>query len=272
MRRLPAIILAALLSGGSYASAGEESRMAILGAPDASYGERASLLKEASRHDVPLLLEVLSNKVAVAGMSAPQERAFLNEVMNALRRLGDSEDGLEDAFIGLANDESRDPGVREYALQHLAPLYRESLRKTEILQTLKAFASTPPLDTAALLQLQSLKETGLPVSDDEFARLVIQSAMREERRDADRITLLALIQENRITAALPFVRQWAVQSEKRMVVLNSIKTLGALGGEDDKLLLEQVVAGRNLNYATLPVQKAVDELSRRATRERRPGL
>lgn len=272
MKTLASIILSASLSFGAHANNAEENRMANLGVPNISYGERISLLEKASRHDIPLLIGILSNKSAVAGMSAPQERAFLNEIMNTLRRLGDPEEGLESAFFGLASDATRDLGVREYALQHLTPLYRESLYKKEILQTLRAFASTPPLDTAALLQLQGLKEVGLPMDDEEFAQLVFQAASRKERRDADRITLLALIQEGRVTAALPFVRQWVAQSDKRMVVLGSIKTLGLLGEEGDRVLLEQIIAGRNLIYASDTIRKAVEELSRRARKERRAGL
>ncbi len=205
-----------------------------------SYADRMEYLSSVGQYDVSALVSILGDPANCSQMTLSQERSFINEAMNTLRRLYREDAGIEELLIQVAQNDSRDVGVREYALQHMMLLYDVSTHKERIAACLTNTAATPPLDVAALLQLNHLDHTHHVLDRETFADLVLQSANREGLRNADRVTLLALASERQITSILPEVRIWATNSTSRGVMIGSAAFLAGFGSQRDLAVLNHM--------------------------------
>lgn len=241
----------------------QEDVSAVIMSATASYPEKMAAISLVGRHDIPAMMNALQDRKSCARLSPVQERACLNEVMNRLRELSDPEDKLEEALIRLAGDEGRDPGVREYALQHLALSYKQSVQKDAIVQALLGFADGSEISSTALLQLNGLMNQGCKIDQVQFQQALINSCRRDNLRIADKVTLLAVINSSRTVDALPSVREWAATAAEPIVVMGSIDVMRKLGGSEDLRFLNEKVATRNLEFAQKKLEQAREELTRR---------
>lgn len=214
------------------------------GASGTTYEARMAALR-AGGQGVEDLKGLLLDSGHSAGMDAVQERAYLNEVMNALRRSAGAGDGIEGTLITLASDSGRDPGVREYALQHLGLWRRNSAAPTLIEDALWRFASDPMLSASAILQLHHLGGARLK-GRETWATAVMQAISRENMRDADKTTLLLVAAESALVEALPKARDWALAAEDTALLKCAIHAVGTLGTPADLRFLDDLRSRKNL--------------------------
>lgn len=197
------------------------------------YTERIESLQQATRGDIRELFDALNELSMVEVLSSPQELSYLNEVMNALRRLSAPDEPLEAAFVTLATDESRLPGMREYAVQHLGSWARVSDNAYIIVQALEELTKDPIVSTSAILQLHHLRQSRAAMPREKWNGILEYAFARPDLREADRLTLLLVAKEQNWIPALPYARAWAQHTPDAQTFAAAISTLGVLGTSAD---------------------------------------
>lgn len=237
-RILPYIVLAAVMADSAWSQGDKMSHT------ESVYVQNMAALKNAGRHDIPVLLATLTDPSACQGMNPMQEQTYLNEVMNTLGRMDDPEMELESALVQLVGDTTRNPGVREYALQHLGLRYKNSRNKETILSTLYQYASSDDVFATALLQLHRLDRKGLASIDNSYSELLVRAATKENLRISDQVTLLSLINAYKVVEALPTVRMWLSESKAPIVVHGAAEVLKRYGDQNDLEFVQAHVMNR----------------------------
>ena len=251
MRRIS--LLLGLLCGMLPLSwAGEPGSSRLLPST-ASYVEQLSAVK-GGRYDSAQLVEFLKNPEAVTGLYPHEERSVLNEVMNALRKAEAPDSGLEELLMSLAMDPDRDPGVREYAVQHLFLWHAKTVRKTKVEDYLWRCTEDPVVSSAAILQLHHFGSKSGDTLSKPLAPVVLRAMARTDLRNADRITLLLVAAECGIPDALPFARQWAEAATDRVVLQAALTAIGKLGDSRELEFLDRLEMQKNLD----DIRKTVD--------------
>ncbi len=252
MKRLHILLLVVI--GGitllSWAGGPESSRLLPA---TASYSEQMSAVS-GGRYSSQELFALLENPEAVSGLSPNQERAVLNEVMNKLRKIAAPDSVLEEAFMRIASDSSRDPGVREYAVQHLYLCHSTSENRDVVQEYLWKFAKDPILSTCAILQLHHLGlKKGITLSRP-LAPVVFEAMQRGNLRNADRATLLVVAAERGWTEALPFAREWGINTGDQVVLRAVLTAIGKLGDVRDLEYLKELESRQNMQN----MQKSIE--------------
>lgn len=220
-----------------------------------SYTELRAAVKE-GRYDVEGLRRLLRDPEATTGLMPNQERAALNDVMAALLRVESPESPVEDLLMEVAMDSSRDPGVREYAVQHLLLWHPKTPRKAKVEEMLWTCTEDPVLSSCAILQLHHLgmrTEKGL---SRPLAPAVFGAMARQDLRNADKITLLLVAAESGMTAALPIAKTWAEATSEKLVLQAALTAIGKLGGPGDLAFLDALETRRNLDDVRKTVEFA----------------
>lgn len=246
-----ALVVGLVLFWGITASLGQE-------ASEEGYADSMRALKSGV-YDVDDLKRVLLDSRLSGKMDAVQARAYLNEVMNKLRQSAGAGDGVEETLVALARDSSRDPGVREYALQHLGLWGKTSGMPAEIVDTLWEFTEDPTVSSAAILQLHHLG--GERFQGREAWREVLSRAMnRGDLRDADKVTLLLVAAESQVAEALPRAKEWTLTAKDTVLLKCAIHAVGVLGTQEDLEFLDVVRAQKDLKDVEVVWAKARERL------------
>ena len=240
-------LVAGLLCGmAGLAMAKEERPLPAVPSGALSYTELRAAVKE-GRYDVEGLRHLLQDPEATTGLMPNQERAALNDVMVALLRMEDPESPLEDLLMEVASDPSRDPGVREYAVQYLLLWHPKTPRKAKVEEMLWTCTEDSVLSSCAILQLHHLgmrTEKGL---SRPLAPVVLGAMARQDLRNADKITLLLVAAENSMAEALPTAKAWAEANSDKLVLQAALTAIGKLGGPGDLAFLDALETRRNLD-------------------------
>jgi hypothetical protein len=239
----------------------QASVLDALRSPHAGYTEKIQALAQAGRYDYAGMVRLLNEGACCTALTVVQERSFLNQVMNHLRREYDPVLGLENALIALAHDKSRDLKVREYALQHMALGLNRFTYKAPIIEFLHQVADTRELGVSALVQLHYLTRRDVPINRDRFVRQIIDRASEDRIPDGQKAVLLAIVGNLPAPEALPVVRWWAVESDTPMIVNGTIDVIRVLGNVDDLAFLEVHVVSRQLSYTREKIESAKRALS-----------
>ncbi len=206
--------------------------------PAAAYAVRIrSLQEEATRAYIYDLFDLLNQPADTMELNTPQEQSFLNEVMNALRRLSDPDEPLEEAFTALAVDSTRYAGTREYAVQHLGAWAKKSANGAAIVQSLLELAEDPVVSTCAVIQLNRLRNTPVAAPADVWPDLLHRRLARPGLRDADRLSLLLVATDQAHPDALPLAVQWAQETGDVHLFKAAVGTIAQLGGAGELDLL-----------------------------------
>lgn len=225
----------------------------------ATYAEQMAAVNE-GRYDIPVLLALLQDPEATSGLRPNEERAVVNEVMNSLVRMEDAAAPLEDVLMALASDVNRDPGVREYAVQHLLSWHAKTERKAKVEECLWKCTEDSVLSSGAILQLHHLARNKKSVLARPLAPVVLKALDRADLRNSDRITLLLVAAESGISDALPFARGWAESTSDQLVLQAALTAIGKLGHREDLTFLEELESRRNLDDVRKTLESARSRL------------
>lgn len=249
-------LLAGLLCGlAGLAMAGEDRSRPTVPSGALSYAELRAAVKE-GRYDAEGLRRLLRDPESTTGLLPNQERAAMNDVMAALLRVESPETPVEDFLMEVAMDSSRDPGVREYAMQHLLLWHPKTPRKAKVEALLWTCTEDPVLSSCAILQLHHLgrrSETGL---SRPLASAVLEAMARQNLRNADKITLLLVAAENGMVEALPTAKVWAESASDKLVLQAALTAIGKLGTAGDLAFLDALETRRNLDDVRKTVEFA----------------
>lgn len=233
--------------------------------PSSSYAQQMAAVKS-GRYGSEELLMLLRESGATAGMVPNHERALLNEVMNRLRHLEESDSAFADILMEVASDTNRDPGVREYAVQQLLPWHAKTDQKAKVEDYLWKCAGDPAVSSTAILQLHHLNAASSTTLAHPLAPVVIRAMARPDLRDSDRVTLLLVAAESGMAEALPFARDWAGDTADQVVLRAALTAIGKLGGQQELLFLDQLKTSRNLDEVQETVEYTRNQLAGKATK------
>ena len=126
-----------------------------------------------SPEEIRLLLDYTKQAVPDDGLKLDQRRAFKNDIIFALRNQKPAVAELTGVLVGIYRDKAQDPGMRDYAIQHLSEwrwkiMQSDPSAVREIDDTLWAAAgeTNQPLSGTALLALHRLvNDTKMPDHD-----------------------------------------------------------------------------------------------------------
>lgn len=228
------------------------------------YAGNVAALKSGN-YGVEDLKRMLLDPANSASLDTVQERAYLNEVMNALRRTAGPDDGVEEILVAVASDSGRDPGVREYALQHLGLWGKASAQPAEAVDALWDFTEDPTVSSAAILQLHHLGGARLR-GQEAWASVLVEAINRDKLRDADRVTLLLVAAESRIAETLPKAREWALAAKDTVLLKCAIHAVGTLGTQEDLEFLDDLRTSKDLKDVEIVWAKARQRLKEGGTR------
>lgn len=227
----------------------------------ANYKTKMRELSDATPYDSSYFIKELTDNKSTSGMSLAQKRHYLNEVMTWLRKVNDVELFVEKSLIELVQGDQYDPGVREYALQHLAVCYTQSQYKKLIIDSLLRAVEDSTIGVTALLQLHHLLSRSHCMNSSEYCELVLKACQREDMRIADQITLLGITRERGIDQALPYIRKWLRSSDNRMVLSGSIQALGVMGDQEDIQFLEKWKKSQKAAPYSVEAQLAIENIN-----------
>ena len=221
----------------------------------ASYSELKASVKD-GRYDVAALKEILRNPEVTRGLRPNEERAVLNEVMDSLRRSEDAGSPLEDLLMAVALGPDRDPGVREYAVQHLLLWHAKTERKAKVEDCLWKCTEDSALSAGAILQLHHLATRTKGGLSRPLAPALLASLARPKLRNSERITLLLVAAESGVPDALPYARNWADEATDRVLLSTSLTAIGKLGGPEDLAFLTGLENRRNMDDVRKTLESA----------------
>lgn len=249
------LVAGLLCSLAGLSMAGEDRVLPPAPAGVLSYTDLRTAVKE-GRYDAEELRRLLQDPEATTGLLPNQERAALNEVMAALLRVEPPESPVEDLLMEVAMDSSRDPGVREYAVQHLLLWHPKTLRKAKVEEMLWKCTEDPVLSSAAILQLHHLGNRNGTGLSRPLGPAVLEAMARRDLRNADKITLLLVAAENGMAEALPTAKAWVESASDKLVLQAALTAIGKLGAAGDLAFLDALETHRNLDDVRKTVEFA----------------
>jgi len=234
-----------------------------------TFGERLKIIQQ-TRHklepqEVEALLTFLRQSPQLPGLTASQQSALGNDLLNLLQTQPAHEAHIRDFLRKLAEDSAQPLIQRDYALQHLASLEEKqgiSERETHwqsIEQGPSALAAT------AMLHLLALERTNT-LSTTDRSRLA-EAALRHLEASTDPIdtaTFLQVCARLQLEAARTPALEIATSNKRSFPLrIAAIATLGDLPPTEPVLnTLEAIQTGREIRLR-LPAQSALLRLANR---------
>ena len=216
--------------------------------------------------------------------------AFVNDTVEKLAYDHLAGDSLTGILIAMFEDESQDPVLRDYALQHLGSWYansdptaaveRDEARRVQILNTLvKASRHYEERWSAtALLSLERIIQVSLDADEDaederpevyadlELLKPALAALIEDEQGQANllaRITALHIAADAKMPEATEWARRIAPDiSADANLRLAAIAIVGQHGSAADERMLRQILtergeAGRRLKFAATPALESL---------------
>lgn len=261
--------------------------LAGLDGQDADYKTRLAAMRELGRdlalQDVEALMAFMrSADVEVTSMRPIELNSIRNDLMEVLLRQNVLPEGLGSLLVGVLGNREHGSMWRNYCLQFMTPYYERRFKDlstgqpsdTEVtsdgeLQLVEQ-AMWQALDErdnsnagTALLGLNELSEK-FPVFDEKQVQAaMVDLAQDAAASEANRITALRLCGEQGHAEALKAARMVAQQGETVVLRCAAIATLGDLGGDEERFLLEEyAVSGepRIARIAQMALEKMVSRM------------
>jgi hypothetical protein len=212
--------------------------------------------------ETAILAAFVADSRRPAGLIDIQQRALKNDVLNVLVRVESFRSELVALLRRIQADETQDPAMRDYALQHLSGLETGSSATTQHWRV--AEGADPALAATAMLHLLSLDRTGgLSTADrSRLAGTALKLAADEKQPETSRATALQVCARLKLTDARSLA--WDVaRSDKASMPFRiaAVATLGDVGGDPAiRDYLQQLTTGPD-GRLRLPARSALQRLS-----------
>lgn len=183
-------------------------------------------------------LDYLKNTVQHEGISLGQYHWIIDELITTLRTNGTANAELSHVLAGIYSDKSRDPVIRDYALQHLGHLRSEGGDANTISETLSS-ATHEKNDTIAGTALIALGERYGAEPLQEKNSVSAMSIVNDTSYDLrSRITAMQVAGQQGDLEVLPVAAKTAADVSQPVALrMAAIATLADLGAKDQNALL-----------------------------------
>jgi hypothetical protein len=231
------------------------------------YAERIkwiqSLGNQLTDEEMRILKDFVCQRTVPAGITASQQLAMKNDILNVLSRQ-ERDVNIEPMLKEIANDASRDAGVRDYALQHLASNGDVNLQWSVI------EGNNPDLASTAMLHLLSEWRKG-KLGGGQTTRLknaALNMAQNEAVSARNRTTALQVCGQLGDMRARGTAYQLANAEQASFPLrIAAVATLGDLGGDKNIIDCLQYLADGPEKRLRVPAQVALKKLSQSQTKK-----
>jgi hypothetical protein len=219
--------------------------------PAERYAAVAALSSKLTPEEIEALYEFLIIPPMPDEEELSLQRALKNAVLNTLRYQESPPPGFTDFSIRLYRDKRQDIVMRDYVLQHLSFWHQRVDRADQQKIERVTWAALQECDSSiagtALLALQRLSRIApetLAFRDSldraRIARAALQLAVSDQTGELSRITALQVCANMGVSEVLPSTLRLAQTADSIPLRVSAIAALGALGGTEARLLLEQL--------------------------------
>jgi HEAT repeats len=203
---------------------------------------------------------------------AEGENWLRNEMLDKLVQQTVVTNDLSQLLVALYRDTAQDDVLRDYALQHMAPVYgRVDTNEQASLQA-ALWQAVGETDTSiggtALLALLNVAQTDPAVDQKQLAKMASQLAGDDSCGELTRITAVQICGRLRVDQALPVVQQLAQAAPSEPLQIAAMAALGDFGTPAAVNILERLAASPDPRLA----QAAQSGLRRLARAQPAPAM
>jgi len=175
-----------------------------------------------------------------------------NELLDALCALNPPPAGLGEVLTRMYHDQQQNEVIRDYAVQHLGACYEQVALQPDSTQALKVIQDTlweavnetsDSIGGTALLALKRLSQEYPGFDQNKIAATALQMAGDNQAGELTQITAYQVCAQLAVTNALPLLLAAAQNGPTIPVKMSAIGALGRLGGAEQILFLNRVLAG-----------------------------
>lgn len=220
----------------------------VAAVPAAAFAERIM-----SIHALPAELTVQEIRALYAYLLAPatsgtenrqNENWLRNDLMDKLAEAPVLPVGLANMLVTIYRDPAQDIVMRDYAVQHMAPVYARASaeEKATLQQTLWAAVAETDSSIAgtALLALRELAQDHREIEANKLGEVALKLAGDDRCGELSRITALQVCGRLGLNQAAPLLLQLAQKAESVPLQLAAIAALGDVGNEAARTYLRQL--------------------------------
>ena len=153
-----------------------------------------------------------------------------NGMLDALVQQPDSPYGLASLLVTIYQDPSQDPVMRDYALQHMGPIYQRVSPEDQASLQNALWQATGETDSGiagtAMLALLAIGETNPGIDQARLAQTALQLVAADSASELTRITAVAVCGRLGVSQALPEVEQLSQQSQSVPLRIAATAALG----------------------------------------------
>ena len=201
--------------------------------PDTSIADRVrklrSLDREINTNEASDFYAYLRLPAPSGGPHRSQENWLRNVMLDKLVEMGTPPAGLAALLIGIYQDPSQDVVMRDYAIQHIAPMYAAAPPddKNALRETLWNAVGeiTNSIGGTALLGLEELASDHPEFGWDKLAEAVFRSAVNGQSSDLVRITAIQICARMGITQATEMIVEVAQNSPSVPLRMSALAAL-----------------------------------------------
>ena len=194
-------------------------------------------------------------------------RAIKNDLMNVLRHQSVLPSELSNVLIGLYNDSSQDPVIRDYAIQHLGYWYsrldgdvaREQIKEVLI----NALGENSSIAGTALLAVHRLSRDRNEFDSKKIEERALALVTSPQTDKATRVTALQICAERNLAGALPVIQELAQSSSEVGVRISAISALGQLGGAEQVNFVKELQSKEKSKVLQPSMEAAASSLRRK---------
>lgn len=215
------------------------------------YGARIAAVHalgdQLSADEIEPLYAYLLQPSSAASKERRMENFLRNEIMDKLVAQQTLSAGLADVLAALYADKNQDVVMRDYAIQHMTPIYArcDPGEKAALHQALwQAVGETDStIAGTALIALHQLATSHEEFDKAEIGAVALRVAGDETAREPARITALQVASQAGVMEVVPIARQLAQNAQSVPLRMSAIAALGNVGNEGAMNLLLNLTTG-----------------------------
>ena len=155
--------------------------------------------------------------------------------------------GLADALVAIYRDPEQDVVMRDYAIQHITPMYDRASTEEKATLSQALWQATGETDSSiagtALLTLNDLAQNNTEFEKDKIAEAALKLTGNKQCGDLSRITAVQICGRMGVTQAAPLVLELAQGAGSIPLRITAIAALGDLGDQSVETFLQGIAAG-----------------------------
>lgn len=229
----------------------ESLRLIVHPEGEAGYGERVTAVRSIRRNltteEIHAFYGYLLGPAPADAADREQENWLRNVMMDKLVEQPTVPADLPEVLISIFQDHAQDVVMRDYAVQHLNPIYGQAAAETKAAIRQALWQAAGETDTSiagtALLALNDLAQNNAEFDRNQIQQTALKLADDGQCGELARITAVQICAQMGVTQAAASVLQLAQSATSIPLRITAIAALGDLGGAAVVPYLREIAEG-----------------------------